>query len=242
MRAAPLVSFIVIAVALGMSGNAQALAIMPNATLPDGSPGFSLNLPAVQLPAVQLPAVQLLVGFNAVHPPSPNAPTLELGDGSRPLVTNPDTGNAFNIFWKMTSAGNTGFNYNLPVDNNGAFYPSRPCTSDPADTSSCYDFGATNGADTFDIALTITGGNAIDPSSWAPTPPGTVALPAVQFNFDFQSPLVVADPTLSFNVTRNGSPVAFSVPEPSTLFLMCAGLVGLLMRDRFHRWVNSNNG
>jgi len=237
MRAVSLLSFVVIGIVLGSSGNAHALPIMPNATLPDGSPGFSLLGAETSLPAVQLPAVQFLVGFNAVHPPSPNAPTLDLADVGSPLINNPDTGSAFSIFWGMKNPGPNGLpsvQFTLPTDpDTGLLYPPSPCLLDLTGNSSCYDFSAVDGNNnTFDISFTISGPTAIDPTSWVLTQPGPGQFSAIQFDFDFQA---AGDPTFSFNVTENGAPLAFSVPEPSTLFLMSSGIIVLLTNRHTRR-------
>jgi hypothetical protein len=231
MRAVSLLSFVAIGVALGVSGNSHALPIMPNATLPDGSPGFNLLGAETSLPAVQLPAVQFLVGFNAVHPPNPNAPTLDLTRPPNPNINNPDTGSAFSIYWGMIDPGPI----NLPAIQftgltdpaTGGLYPPSPCSSDPA--SFCFDFGATDGTNTFDIAFTITGATALDTASWGMANPGPTQLPAVQFNFDFMNTTLLAagDPTFAFSVTENGNPLSFSVPEPSSILLIGSGIIGL---------------
>jgi len=242
MRAVSLLSFVVIGAVLGASGNAHALPIMPNATLPDGSPGFSLLGTETSLPAVQLPAVQFLVGFNAVHPPNPNAPTLDLTKPPNPNINNPDTGLAFSIFWGMKQPGPIGLpavQFTLPTDpDTGLLYPPSPCSPILADTfisgASCsYEFSAVDGNNnTFDINFAITGPSDIDPASWVLKNPGPNGFSAVQFEFNFQA---AGDPTISFNVTENGTPLAFSVPEPSTLFLFGSGIIGLLANKQTRR-------
>jgi len=230
MRAVSLLSFVMIGAVFGASGNSHALPVMPNATLPDGSPGFNLLGSAASLPAVQLPAVQFLVGFNAVHPPSPNAPTLDLGDVNSPLINNPDTGSAFSIFWGMKNPGPIGLpavQFTLPTDpDTGSLYPPSPCLLDLTGNSSCFEFGAVDGYNnTFDISFIISGPSAIDPASWVLRNPGPTQFSAIQFDFDF---LAAGDPTFSFNVSENGAPLAFSVPEPPMFFLFGSGVIVLL--------------
>ena len=240
MRAVSLLSFVVIGVVLGASGNARALPIVPNAILPDGSPGFSLLGTETSLPAVQLPAVQFLVGFNAVHPPNPNAPTLDLTKPPNPNINNPDTGSFFSIFWGMKDPSPPSLpavQFNLTTDpTTGLLYPPSPCLQDISGNSSCYEFSAVDGNNnTFDINFTISGPSAIDPTSWVLKNPGPGQFSAVQFDFSFQTTQAPVDPTFSFNVTENNTPLAFSVPEPSTLFLMSSGVIILLAKNQTRR-------
>ena len=114
------------------------------------------------------------------------------------------------------------------MDDFGALYPPSPCTPGiTSSTSYCYDFGGSDGTNTFAIHFDITGPSSIDPTSWAMTDAGSPDLPAVQFNFDFVGSTLVADPTLSFAVTENGNPLSFTVPEPATIALFGIGLAGL---------------
>jgi len=169
-----------------------------------------------------------------VHPPNPNAPTLDLGDANSPLVNNPDTGSDFSIFWGMKDPGPGNLpavQFNLTTDpTTGLLYPPSPCLQDLTGNSSCYEFSAVDDYNnTFDINFTISGPSAIDPASWLLINPEPSQFSAVQFDFNF---LATGDPTFSFNVTKNGTPLAFSVPEPSTLLLMTSGVIILLAKKQ----------
>ena len=214
---------------IGLAPMANADPIASNATLPDGSPGFNL-LGANPGP----PEMQFLVGFNELHPPSPNIPTIDLGNAGSPLLNNPATGTSFSIFWGMVNPGPIqlpAVQFTLPMDPAGGLKPPNP----NVDGSYGYDFSATDGTNMFDIFFTITGSTPMDTASWGMINPGPSQLPAVQFNFDFMAP---GDPTLSFMVTENGQQLNFSpvatVPEPETYTMLLAGLglIGVMSRRR----------
>jgi hypothetical protein len=122
-----------------------------------------------------------------------------------------------------TDPGRSSIQFNLN-DANGR--PIQPVLSGA--NSFNYGFSASDGTNTFNIFLTVTGASPLDPLSWGMTVPGPPDLPAVQFNFSFQA-LTSGDPTLSFAVFENGQQLSFAaaVPEPETYAMMLAGL-GLL--------------
>ncbi|MEJ2574450.1 MAG: PEP-CTERM sorting domain-containing protein [Gammaproteobacteria bacterium] len=209
--------------------------IVPNAALYDGSPGFSL-VGSPDVPNPGSPGVQLLTGFNAQSPTTSGLPTLDLGNAGDPLINNPDSGSTFSIFWGMELPA---VQFNLPADANGALYPPSPCLSG----SFCYNFNASDGTNSYQVSFVITGPAGAEISNWTAITNWPVLdlldlaspdLPAVQFNFDLTSStlLVAADPQLSFSVTENQQPLRFSVPEPATVFLMAAGIMGLVVRRR----------
>lgn len=222
---------------IGMASTANADPIPSNATLPDGSPGFNLLgiNPGPPDGNPGPPDMQFIVGFNEQHPPSPNIPTIDLGNAGSPLLNNPATGTSFSIFWGMRDPGPVqlpAVQFTLPTDPaTGGLHPPNP----NIDGSYGYNFGATYGGNTFDIFFTITGSTPMDTASWGMANPGPVQLPAVQFNFDFLAP---ADPTLYFLVYENGQQLNFSpippVPEPQTyaMLLPGLGLIGFMARRR----------
>lgn len=211
---------------------AQASAvIMPNTTLYDGSPGFSLS-GATEFSDTGLPAVQFITGFNAQSPTASTGPTLDLGNANVPLINNPDTGSSFSLFWGMDLPA---VQFVLPSDVDGVLYPPSPCLTDILNTGSyCYNFDASDAVNIFHISFMFTGPTGATLSNWTAVPnPGPPGLPAVQFNFDFaDTTLLAGDPLLSFSVSEDGLPMRFSVPEPGTVSLMVVGLLGLVTRRR----------
>lgn len=204
---------------LGLGTAVQAAPIEPNALLPDDSPGFDL---LGRPPNPNLGAA-LLIGFN-VKPPNPNAPALDLADPQRPVVQPGPISvgpGPISLYFGWKSPGPIQFS--LPMDAFGNFYPPNPCVA--GGEAVCYDFGASDGANRFDVFLQITGGT-IDPASWVMQNPGPPTLPAVQFEFVFLD--LPANPALSFHVLENGEPLNFApVPLPAAFWCLGSGLLGL---------------
>lgn len=219
---------------IGVSPMANAALMLPNSTLADGTPVFDL---VAKPPGPPVMPQEFVIGFNPIlRPPGPPImPALDLANAGNPLIDNPSTSSGFSIFWGMKPPNpnipGSGIQFNLPLDATGGIKPPTP----NIDGSYGYDFSAADGTNIFDIFFTITGSAPMDTTSWVLKPPGPPNLPAVQFDFNFQS---AGDPTLSFLVYENGQQLDFSpassVPEPATYVMLLTGLglVGFMARRK----------
>jgi hypothetical protein len=200
--------------ALAPPARAIILVAAPNIVLPDGSLGF--DLVATSNGAPINPGV--LVGLNPqpLPPfPDPTSLSLDLGDPTGPIATSTGSGGVFALQWWMNAPGGLVFPSAIPApDGNGNVQ---------------FAVDGAGGNSLFEVSFHV-GPGPVDPASWVmlnpqPLPPkvGYEGF-AVQF----------ADPTaVEFHVSElmpNGAPVVMSfslVPEPASVALIAAGLVGI---------------
>jgi len=220
---------------IGASPLANAALMFSNFTLTDGAPGFDL---AARPSGPPVTPQEFFIGFNSTQmPPGPPVvPNLDFADAGSPLLNNPSTSSNFSVFWGMKTPNpnspGSGILFNLPMNPTGGLIPPQPVGGT---NSFGYSFNATDGTNSFEIFLTITGSILNDAAGWVRIPSGYPTLPAVQFNFSLQS---AVDPTRFFIVYENGQQLNFSpaatVPEPPnyTMLLSGLGVMGFTARRR----------
>lgn len=213
---------------------AHAVTIGPNLTTPIG-PGFDL----VTLPVGPADRPEVFVAFNPFFPPTPcsgstcGTASLDLTTATTPVLNLQPPGptdRTFSLFWGMIPPGpNDRFVYALPstppnADGNYSwtatlFGPPSPLGPSPI---------LSQFAGSFQLATA----SPIDPASWVVIPPGPGDRGAATFQINFRlTPPGPADPTLTFALAQDGTPLAFSpVPAPATLALVGAGLAALGVR------------
>jgi len=212
----------VFVVVLAAVSPAVADPISPNINLSVG-PGFAL----VAFPLTPIyPPTPIFVAY----PPNPclascGTQTLDLTNPVNPVITLVPPGpsdNTFSILWGMLPAVQDNFVYNLP-----------PAPDAFGNTQWSATLMSATGAPiaTFDGTFQVLGPAGSSITSWVADKPASknkIQYFEVKLTQVFITSTGPADPTLSFTLSENGTPLSFTpVPEPPGALLLASGLAAL---------------